>query len=88
LDEKGVKSLDEITSRHIRAFLGEMAARGCKDAYIHTYARAFKTIARFLEEEGYISHSIKITMPKIVQTPLTVYDVDQIKQILLFCADN
>ena len=27
-------------------------------------------------------------MPKIVQTPLRVYDVDQIKQILLCCIDN
>lgn len=88
LAEHDVNSLDQITSRHIRAFLGEMAARGFKDAYIHTYARAFKTFARFLEQEGYISHSIKITMPKIVQSPLTVYDVSQIKQILLCCADN
>ena len=88
LDKNGVTSLDQISSRHIRAFLGEMAARGCKDSYIHTFARAFKTFARFLEQEGYVSHSIKVTMPKIVQSPLTVYDVAQIKQILLFCADN
>ena len=88
LDKNGVTSLDQISSRHIRAFLGEMAARGCKDSYIHTFARAFKTFARFLEQEGYVSHSIKVTMPKIVQSPLTVYDVAQIKQILLCCADN
>lgn len=88
LEENGVTSLDQISSRHIRAFLGEMAARGCKDSYIHTFARAFKTFARFLEQEGYISHPIKVIMPKIFQSPLTVYDVDQIKQILLCCVDN
>lgn len=88
LSENGVTSLDQINSRHIRAFLSEMAARGCKDTHIHAFARAFKTFTRFLQQEGYISQAINITMPKIVQTPLTVYDVDQIKQILLCCADN
>ncbi|HPL69826.1 MAG TPA: tyrosine-type recombinase/integrase [Brevefilum sp.] len=88
MEEHDINSLDQINSQHIRAFLGEMAARGCKDSYIHTYARAFKTFVRFLEQEGYISLSIKITLPKVVPSPLTVYDIDQIKQILLCCADN
>jgi site-specific recombinase XerD len=86
--EHNINSLDEINSRHIREFLGEMASRGCKDSYIHTYARAFKTFVRFLEQEGYISHTIKITMPKIVPSPLRVYDIDQVRQILAYCADN
>ena len=88
LVENGVTSLDQISSRHIRAFLGEMAARGCKDSYIHTYARAFKTFAKFLRQEGYITHSIEITMPKISQKRMLVYDVAQINQILLFCNDQ
>ena len=33
LSENGVTSLDQINSRHIRAFLSEMAARGCKDIH-------------------------------------------------------
>jgi len=85
LSENGVTSLDQINSRHIRAFLSEMAARGCKDTHIHAFARAFKTFTRFLKQGGYISQAINITMPKIVQTPLTVFDVEQIKQILLCC---
>jgi site-specific recombinase XerD len=83
LSENDVTSLDQISSRHFRALLCVMAPRGCKDTHIHAFARAFKTFARFLEQEGYISQSINITMPKIVQTPSAAYDVDQIKTILL-----
>jgi site-specific recombinase XerD len=88
LVQQGVTNLDQISSQHIRTFLGEMAARGCKDSYIHTYARAFKTFAKFLKQEGYITHSIKISMPKIAHKRMLVYGVEEVKRILNMCKDN
>jgi len=83
--EHDVSEPNQIKSRHIRAFLGEMAKRGCADSYMHTYARAMKTFSKFMLVEGYISEPIRFQMPKLSDKRLPVYNENQVKQILLAC---
>ena len=86
--ERGVKDPKQISGRHIRAFLGEMAEHGCADSYMHSYARAMKTFSRFMLDEGYIAKPIKFPMPKLAEKRLRVYDANQVKQILTACQDK
>ncbi|MBW6475382.1 MAG: tyrosine-type recombinase/integrase [Anaerolineaceae bacterium] len=83
-----VNEPEQISSKHIRAFLAEMAERGCADSYMHTYARAMKTFSRFMLDEEYISKPISFPMPKIAEKRLRVYDENQVRQILTACQDN
>ena len=39
-----VEDPEQISSRHMRALLGKMPERGCADSYMHSYARAMKTL--------------------------------------------
>jgi site-specific recombinase XerD len=87
LIEHDVEEPQQISGRHIRAFLGELAERGCADSYMHTYARAMKTFSRFMLDEGYISDPIKFPMPKLADKRLRVYTANQIRQILVACKD-
>jgi len=86
--EHDVSAPTQIKGRHIRAFLAEMAKRGCAGSYMHTYARAMKTFSRFMLAEGYISEPIQYQMPKLSDKRLPVYNENQVKQILLACKDN
>ena len=52
LGSKDVTSPQEVSARHVRAYLGELSARGLKDNTIHCHARAIKTFMRFCLE-GY-----------------------------------
>jgi len=88
LVEHNVSELEQIKSKHIRAFLGEMAERGCADSYMHTYARAMKTFSRFMLDEEYISKPISFPMPKIAEKRLRVYSENEVRQIPIACQDN
>ena len=68
--------------------MGEVAAEGYADTYIHTYARAVKTFLRFLEKERYITKSVEVPMPKIGDKRLRVYTADEAKQKLAGCQDK
>lgn len=85
LHNQGVKKPTEITSKHVRAFLASYAARGCKDSYIHTYARSSRTFLRFLHEEGYISKQISFQMPKIGKKRLPVLSIEEVQQVVKAC---
>ncbi len=88
LIDHGVQEPKQISSRHIRAFLGELVSSGHADSYIHSYARAMKTFSRFMLDEGYISEPIKYPMPKLAEKRLSVFTANQIRQILLACQDK
>jgi site-specific recombinase XerD len=88
LVEHNVNEPEQISNKHVRAFLGEMAERGCADSYMHSYARAMKTFSRFMLEEEYISKQISFPMPKLVEKHRRVYDENQVRQILTACQDN
>jgi len=77
----------EITSRKVRALLGEMVEKGYSDSYIHIYARVIRTFARFLLKEKYIYEPIEFEMPKIGKKRLLVYSKEEIQKILKSCED-
>jgi integrase/recombinase XerD len=76
---------EQITAKHVRAFLASYAERGCKDSYIHTYARSIRTFIRFLFQEEYIPKLVAIQMPKIGEMRLPVLSIDEVKQVLKAC---
>jgi site-specific recombinase XerD len=78
----------DISSRHIRALLGEMVEKGYSDSYIHIHARVIRTFARFLHKEKYIYEPIEFEMPKIGKKRLPVFNKEQVQQILKACEDK
>ena len=85
LEKEGVTEPEKITAKQVRAFLASYAERGCKDSYIHTYARSVRTFTRFLYEEEYIPKPVSIQMPKIGEMRLPVLSIDEVKRVLEAC---
>ena len=72
LENESITEPELITARHLREFLASYAERGCKDSYVHTYARSIRTFIRFLYQEEYIPKLISIQMPRIGEMRLPV----------------
>ena len=87
-ERNDVHQPQEITSRHVRALLGEMVEKGLSDSYIHSYARVIRTFTRFLLKEKYIFEPIEFEMPKIGKKRLLVYNKEEVNQILTACIDK
>ncbi len=88
LERNDVHQPQEITSRHVRALLGEMVEKGYSDSYIHIFARVIRTFTRFLLKEKYIYQPIEFKMPKIGKKRLLVYNKEEVQQILTACIDK
>ena len=94
LASAGVTSPGDVTARHVRAYLAEMAERtsiktGKKlsDKTCHGHARAIKTMLRFWHEEGYLPNPVKFDMPKLERRRLPVLDAEQVAAVLKACAN-
>ena len=87
-ERNDVHQPQEISSRHARALLGEMVAKGLSDTYIHSYARVIRTFTRFLIKEKYIYEPIEFDMPKLGKKRLLVYNKEEVQQILNACQDK
>jgi len=85
LIENGVTSPDQITARHVRAYLSTLAGKGLSDSYIHGQARVLRTYVRFLHKEKYIPELIEFIMPTIAQKRLLVFNAVQVQQIISSC---
>lgn len=85
LQNNQVKQPDEITSRHIRAYLVELSNRGLKDNTIHGHARAIRTFLRFSHAENYSDNNLKFAMPSISKIRLPVLSEDELKRFLATC---
>jgi site-specific recombinase XerD len=85
LGNEGITEPEEITARHVRAYLSTMARRGLSDSYIHSHARVFRTILRFLYEEEYVSRLIKFKMPIIAQKRLPILTPDELQCVIKGC---
>jgi site-specific recombinase XerD len=83
-----VDSPEQITSRHVRTFIGEMVAKGYSDTYINGYARAIRTFCRFMQKEKYIFEPVEFEMPKLAKKRLPVYTAEQIQTVLRICKDK
>jgi integrase/recombinase XerD len=85
LEKENISEPEQITAKHIREFLASYAERGCKDSYVHTYARNIKTFMRFLYKEEYIPKLVSIQMPRIGEMRLPVLSIDEVRQVLSAC---
>ena len=88
LENNDVHQPQEITSRHVRALLGEMVEQKYSDSYIHIYARVIRTFVRFLNKEKYIYQPIEFDMPKLEKKRLLVFDKEQVTRILDVCSEK
>jgi site-specific recombinase XerD len=87
-DAHDVESPREITSRHVRMFLGEMISKGYSDSYVHAYARVLRTFTRFLHKEKYIDELVDFDMPKVAKKQLRFYSKQEVGQIIQACKDK
>ena len=85
IQEQNVTSPEEVTARHVRAFLSELAGRGLQDTTIHDYARAIKTLLRFWYAENYMPMLVKFAMPRLEKKRLLVLTAEQLKSVLTAC---
>jgi len=87
-EEHGVQTPDQISGFLVRSLLGEMAAKGYSDSYIHSYARVIRTFVGFLFRENYISNPITFQMPKLIKKKKQRYTEEDIEKILRACRDK
>ena len=62
---------DQVTARHVRQFLADLAGKGLQDTTRHDYARAIRTLLKFWHAEGYIPSPITFEMPNLEKKRLT-----------------
>ena len=86
--DHGIDCPEKISSRDIRAFLGEMVGKKYSDTYINGYARAIRTFVKFLQKEKYIFDPIEMEIPKLAKKRLPVFGKVEIQNILKSCATN
>lgn len=79
---------NQITSRHVRALLGELVDKGYSDSYINIHARVMRTFVRFLLKEKYIYEAVEFDMPKIGKKRLLVFNKEQVQLILNKCTNK
>jgi integrase/recombinase XerD len=85
IEGQNVTGPDQVTARHVRQFLAELAGRSLKDTTRHDYARAIRTLLRFWHAEGYTPQLITFEMPKLEKKRLLVLTAEQLRQILRAC---
>lgn len=73
---------DQLTAKHIRAYIAELTSRNLSDSYIHGHARVIKTFVRFLANEEYISKPITFQMPRVRKKRLPVLTAGEIAALL------
>jgi integrase/recombinase XerD len=85
IEAQSVTTPQEITPRHVRAYLAELTARKLSDWTINDNARAIRTTLKFFHAEGYIPAPIKFDMPRVAKKRLTVLSAEQVSIILKAC---
>jgi integrase/recombinase XerD len=85
IESQGVMDPGEVSARHVRQFLADLAGRGLKDTTRHDYARAVRTLLKFWNAEGYTPSPISFEMPKLEKKRLPVLAAEQLREILTAC---
>lgn len=85
LEANGIISVEEVTSRNIRAYLSQLAEKRLSDSYVNGHARAIKTFVRFLQFENYIEEAPTFQMPSIAKKRLPVLSASQLRRFLEAC---
>jgi len=85
LEDQSITRPDEISARHVRAYLAELAGRGRSDRTVHDRASAIRTMVRFWHAENYIPQPVKFAMPKVAQKRLLSLDADNLQRVIEAC---
>jgi len=85
LEQRGATSPGELTARHVREYLAEVAANGRSDKTVNANARAIRTLVRFWHTEGYMPEAVKFAMPKIAKKRLPVLTADELTKVIAAC---
>lgn len=83
--QNGVTKPDQISARHVRAYLSELAGRGLTDSTINNHARAIRTMLRFLHTEKYIPEPVMFKMPAIAEKRLLFLAAEDVQKLLSAC---
>lgn len=86
MEANGVTRPDEITARHVRAYLSMLAEKGSADTYVHNHARAIRTFLKFLAAENY-APSVTFKMPSLSRKQLPMLDARQVQGLLAAIRD-
>lgn len=86
LESQSVTEPAEVTARHVRAYLAELAAREVSEWTCNGHARAIKTLLRFWHEEKYMPELVKFAMPKVSKKRRPDLSADEVAQILKTCS--
>lgn len=77
---------EEITARDVRAYLNEFIEGGAQPSYVHTHARAIRTLTKFFHQEGYIPEMVNFQMPPPgIKKRLPHLTADQVTKVLNAC---
>jgi site-specific recombinase XerD len=83
--EHGVRQPEDITVRHVRAYISGLAGRGLSDSYVHNHARTIRTLLNFFYTEKYIPEPVKFKMPPIADKRLRCLTADEVGKLLKAC---
>ncbi len=86
LESQSLQSPQEVTARHVRAYLAELIARELTDNTVNCHARAIRTMLKFWYAENYMKDVVKFEMPKVEKKRLPVLTADQVSTVLQACA--
>lgn len=78
----GLSDPNDITARHIRIYISEIASRGVSDATVHKHARGIRTFVRFCHAEGYSAELVTFMIPKVGKKRHPVLSPDEIKRLI------
>ena len=85
-----VTMLDQLTPALIRQYLAELQNRQppLSSAYIHSLARAIKTLCRFCAREELIDRSCfdRVKMPRLAKKVLPALTIDEVQALLDACS--
>lgn len=85
IESQSLQSPQEVTARHVRAYLAELIARELSDNTVNCHARAIRTMLKFWHAEKYMNDAVKFEMPKIEKKRLPVLTADEVSTILVSC---
>jgi len=84
-EQQGITSPEQVTARHVRAYIAGLVSKGRKDTTLNANARAIRTLLRFWHNEGYMPTLVKFDMPKLAKKRLPVLTVEELQRVLKVC---
>ena len=85
LAEQGIKNTEDISARHVRFYLSELAKRGLGDYTVLGFARDIKAMLRFFYAEKYLPELIVYEMPKVAKKKLPYLKAEDLPKVLSVC---